>query len=223
VTVSLDLHVAGRDQRVTVRPTRLIVAGYTAKDEAAARAHIAELAAIGIPPPATVPAFYDLDPALLTTEAVIEVSGPATSGEVEPVLVRRGGQYYLAVGSDHTDRELERADIASAKAACPKPIGETVVELGELSTVRWDGLAASSTVDGRPYQDGDLGLLRSASELIERMGAVLGQISDDLVMFCGTLPLLDGEFVPGARWQLQLRTPEGATLSHEYHAKSRSA
>jgi len=58
-----------------VSPERHVAAGYTAKDEEAVAEHIAELARIGVPPPASVPAFYRLDPVLLTTEAVVEVAG----------------------------------------------------------------------------------------------------------------------------------------------------
>src|SRR3569833_3938732 len=117
------LHVRGSREQIVVAPDRLIVAGYTARDTAAVEQHIAELAAIGVPRPATVPAFYDLDAALLTTDGVVEVAGPTTSGEVEPVVIRHGGRFYLGVGSDHTARDLERTALALSQAACPKPIG----------------------------------------------------------------------------------------------------
>jgi len=94
---------------------RLVVAGYTGRDEATVKAHTQELAAIGIPPPDSVPCFYELDPSLLTTAPVIEVDSKHTSGEVEPVLIRHGGKYYLGIGSDHTDRDLQRVDIEASK------------------------------------------------------------------------------------------------------------
>ncbi|WP_018685849.1 DUF2848 family protein [Actinokineospora enzanensis] len=219
----LKLRVLGTDEMLTVTPARLVVAGYTARDEAVVAAHIAELAAIGVPPPATVPAFYDLDPALLTTDAVAAVSGPATSGEVEPVIVRHAGRYYLAVGSDHTDRELERVDIAASKAACAKPLGDSVVHLGpDLSTVEWDGLAADSSVDGWPYQRGSVATLRHPADLVARMTAALGPVDRDLVLFCGTLPLLTGEFTPGAYWRVHLELPAGPVLTHAYETKTRN-
>lgn len=216
-------------ESLRLRPRRLIVAGYTARDEASVRAHIAELAAIGVPEPATVPAFYDLDPGLLSTGASVAVAGPSTSGEVEPVIVRHGGRYYLAVGSDHTDRELERADITSAKAACPKPLGPAVVGIGErLAELDWDGLVAEATVDGRAYQRGSVGVLRHPEDTLERMvaalGPELGEPDADLVLFCGTLPLLTGEFDYGAQWRLRLTLPgePGGVLTHEYTATRRA-
>ncbi|GAB2983389.1 DUF2848 domain-containing protein [Amycolatopsis acidiphila] len=220
---ALPVHVAGTGERLTIEPERLVVAGYTAKDEAAVRAHIAELADIGVPPPSSVPAFYDLDPALLTADAVVEVGGRKTSGEVEPVVIRHGGRYFLGVGSDHTDRELEREDVAGSKAACPKPLGSVVADAGtDLSEVDWDRLLAGSTVDGRPYQEGSVSTLRHPAELVERMNAVLDvPCTVDLVLYCGTLPLPGGEFVYGSAWRVQLELPGGHTLAHAYETRTR--
>lgn len=56
---TLRLYVAHTEHTLDVTPERLIVAGYTARDEHAVAEHIAELAAIGVPEPASVPAFYE--------------------------------------------------------------------------------------------------------------------------------------------------------------------
>jgi 4-hydroxyphenylacetate 3-monooxygenase len=166
---TLRLTVAGSGERLPVRPERLVVAGYTAADEASVARHIEELAAIGVPPPPAVPMFYPLDPALLSTDARIRVPGPATSGEVEPVLVRHRGTYYLGVGSDHTDRVIERRDIAASKAACPKPVGGSVLEIGpDLSFPQWHEVQASCAVDGQPYQEGAVSSLRHPADLLDR-------------------------------------------------------
>ncbi|ASR39322.1 hypothetical protein BAY61_15605 [Prauserella marina] len=218
----LIFHVAGTGERLTVSPERLVIAGYTAKDETSVAAHIAELAEIGVPAPPSVPAFYDLDPALLTPEPVVEVSGAKTSGEVEPVIIRHEGRFFLAVGSDHTDREIERTGIAESKAACPKPVGGTVADIGSvrsgLSTLDWDGVLAEADVDGQPYQKGAISTLRYPSELLERMTATLGEVTGDLVLFCGTLPLPGGRFEYGTSWRIRVELPDGTALSHAYEA-----
>lgn len=217
----MDFVVMGSDEPLSVRPERLVVAGYTARDQASVARHIEELAAIGVPPPPAVPMFYDLDPALLSTDAHVEVGGAATSGEVEPVVVRHRGTYYLGVGSDHTDREIERTDIAASKAACPKPVGGDLVEIGtDLSFPGWDAIEARSDVDGRPYQAGAVSSLRHPAELVERMTATLGEIAGDLVLFCGTFALLGGTFVHGDTWSLSLSLPAGARLAHTYTTRS---
>jgi hypothetical protein len=217
--LSLSFTVAGGGQ-LSVRPDKLVVAGYTARDEASVRAHIAELAAIGVPPPESVPAYYDLDPALLTSAPVVDVDGASTSGEVEPVIIRADGRYFLAVGSDHTDRDLERTDIVLAKASCPKPVGATAVEIGaDLSELSWDALRATSGVDDRPYQQAGVATLRHPEELIERMTVAA---PGDLVLFCGTFPLLGGKFVFGDQWELSLSSPDGWVLSHAYATRRHS-
>lgn len=220
---SLTLRVAGSDQPLELRPERAIVAGYTGRDEQAVAEHIAELAAIGVPEPATVPAFYELDPALLTTAGVVPVAGTATSGEVEPVLIRHRDAYYLTVGSDHTDRELERQEIAAAKAACPKPLGDTAVALGtDLAQLGWDAISASSSVDDVAYQHGQLAGLRTPEDLLTRLAETVGQRDEDLVVFGGTLPLLTGEFVHGTHWLMKLDLADGTSLTHSYETKQRS-
>ena len=220
-----SLELFDGERSVAVHPTRLVVAGYTGRDETAVRAHIDELAAIGVAPPPEVPMLYELDTDLLTTDPRIRVDGAGTSGEVEPVLIRCAGQWYLGVGSDHTDRDLERADVAGSKAACAKPLGRRVVALPEgvadgAVDSDWDRIGATSTVDGVPYQDGKLSGLRLPSDLIPR---VVGDDDDggDLVIYCGTLPVIDGEFRVGAAWTCELALPSGVVLTHSYQVDRR--
>lgn len=229
----LRLATAGTGDAVVVRAERLVIAGYTARDEASVREHIDELAAIGVPPPPTVPMFYHLDPELLTTDDVVDVGGDLTSGEVEPVLVRAGGRWYLGVGSDHTDRDLEREDIGAAKAACPKPLGDVVVPLsGDLAAgaydARWDQAHTRCEVDDTLYQDGPVAALRQPSDLLPRLAAELASRGEDpeagdLVVFTGTLPLVGGEFRAGRSWQLELALGGPTVLTHRYDVNQRSS
>jgi hypothetical protein len=223
-TLPLKFSVSGTGKTLSVHPDRLIVAGYTGSDADAVAEHIAELAAIGVPPPATVPAFYDLDPGLLTTDGMVEVAGTDTSGEVEPVIIRQGDQFFLGVGSDHTDRLLERDSIAESKRVCPKPLGSTVVELpSDLTELDWDALRAESDVDGEPYQRGSLSALRTPADVLDRLATAIPDVSGDLVLFGGTLPLLTGGFRYGRRWLLRLELPDGSTLTHDYETKNRNS
>jgi 4-hydroxyphenylacetate 3-monooxygenase len=215
--MTLRLRVVGAGSAVTLDAYRLIIAGYTGRDAAAVARHIEELAAIGIPPPASVPAFFELDPTLVTSDAAVAIAGSNTSGEVEPVLVRHNGRHYLGVGSDHTDRDLERSDIAASKAACPKPVGERVIALPEdLAALDWDPVDVESDVNGRPYQRGSLASMRTPTDLLSRMTGALGDFADDLVMFCGTVPLLAGAFRPGRHWRVALRLDPNTILTHSY-------
>ena len=211
--MTLRFRPIGSDADITLDAPRLIIIGYTGRDAAAVAAHIAELAAIGIPPPASVPAFFELDSGLVTSDPVVTISGSNTSGEVEPVLIRHDGRRYLGVGSDHTDRDVERTDIAASKAACPKPVGHEVVALpDDLAALDWDAIKVESDVDGEPYQRGSLVSLRTLTDLLAQMTSTLGELEGDLVIFCGTVPLLTGAFRPGRSWRLQLQLDPTTTL-----------
>ena len=196
---------------------RVIVAGYTGRDEAQVRHHIEELAAIGVAPPAEVPMVYPMPTGLLTTATEFPIAGDNTSGEVEPVYIRHHGQWYLGVGSDHTDRTLETVDIGDSKRACPKPVGQQVTRITDWAGFDFDACQAASTVDGVVYQGGSLSGLRRPEALIDVLvGRDPSLVSGDLVVFGGTLPLLHGTFVAGAVWTLGITLPEGIELTHTY-------
>jgi hypothetical protein len=198
----------------------LVVVGYAGRDEATVRSHITELEAIGIAPPPQVPMLYELDAALLTAAEAVAVHGPATSGEAEPVLVRAQGRWYFALGSDHTDRALEAADIIRSKTACPKPVSRLAIKLsvdpaqGELDAA-WDTLLVSSDIDGVPYQESTLAALRVPSDLIARVRTVVND-DRDVVIFGGTFPLLTGEFRYGLVFGARMRTAQGIELRLRY-------
>lgn len=219
----ITVQVAGSGQSLALEPERLLIAGYTGRDVASVEAHIEELEAIGVPRPATIPAFYELDPGLLTTDPVIEVDGTETSGEVEPVLIRHRSRYYLGVGSDHTDRNMERLDIQASKGACPKPLGATVAALPEdLGESDWNAIGVNSLVDDQLYQSGSLASLRPPTDVLARLAESVGRVDGDFVIFVGTLPLVTGHFKHGTRWHLELQLPDGTSLSHSYEVKRKA-
>ncbi|MCR3720125.1 MULTISPECIES: DUF2848 domain-containing protein [Prauserella salsuginis group] len=203
-------------QPVDVTPGRLVVAGYTGRNQDAVRHHIEELAAIGVPEPDSIPAFYELDTGLLTVDETVEVGGRQTSGEVEPVLVRTDGRYYLTVGSDHTDRALERHDIKASKGACPKPVAGTVIDLGtQPESLPWDEITAACWLDGELYQDGTLAQLLPITQVLAEWDS-FGSGDVPLVLFGGTMPLLDGEFRFGREWRMRLHVPGQPAVEFTY-------
>lgn len=218
----LTFAVAGSTERVTLQDYTLVIAGFTGRNQAEVQHHIDELVAIGVPAPESVPSYYPLDTSLVSSAPDVQVHGANTSGEVEPVLIRHDGRLYLTVGSDHTDRDLERDSIAVSKAACPKPVGNTVVPLPD--GFDWDSVGATSTVDGKLYQKGTLASLRVPTDVLAAYSAATGNTDGDVIMFGGTLPLLDGQFVPGATWELSLELPDSVHLTHTYttHLSARS-
>jgi hypothetical protein len=208
---------------VVIAPTHLVVAGYTGRDQDAVRHHIEELAAIGVPEPETIPAFYPLDVSLLTVDRQIDVVGSATSGEAEPVLIRANGTYYLTVGSDHTDRELEVTGIQLSKAACPKPIASTIIELGSPpSLVDWDAIFVRSWVDGELYQEGTLASMLPITEVLAKWDQIANSADGAMVVFGGTRPLLDGTFRYGSDWRMVFEVPGHVPIELTYTVTTRS-
>jgi hypothetical protein len=213
--LSFDLHASQGRQRITFEPAALIVAGWTGRDEAALRHHIEELAAIGVPRPSSVPVFYRNSIHNLTQAPVLEVLGPNTSGDVEPVIVALEDQLCLTVGSDHTDRKAETQGIALSKQLCAKQLGRDLWKLDDV-VGHWDQLKMRSfaTIDGErlTYQDGALSGMRPPADLIARYGS----LAPNAVMYCGTVAAIGG-IRPATRFEMELEDPVlGRTLKHAY-------
>jgi hypothetical protein len=184
-----------------VHPSALIVAGWTARDADAVAHHIAELAEIGVPPPSETPLFYRAAASLLTRAERIEVVGRDTSGEAEPLLLRAEERLWLGLGSDHTDRTLERVSVAKSKQACAKPLASVLWPF-ESVVDRLDALELSAEIDeGRGwtlYQRGTLAAIRPLPDLLRA-----APLAEDAAMLCGTLPALGG-VRPAARFRMAL-------------------
>lgn len=200
------------EDRIGVAVAELVIAGWTGRDAAAVQHHIEELAAIGVPPPSSVPVYYRAAAANLTQAPVLQVLGPDSSGEAEPVLVSLADGLWLGLGSDHTDRKAEAAGIALSKQLCGKPVGTALWPLAEVED-HWDDLELTATIDGGvTYQHGRLGAMRHPRDLLARGPA----LPPGSAMFCGTLAAIGG-IRPAARFAMTLHDPVlGRTLSHAY-------
>lgn len=203
-----ERHSNGETDRAELVPKALIVAGWTGRDEKALRHHIEELAAIGVPRPSSVPVFYRISTANLMQAAQLEVLGPDTSGEAEPVIVAMHDGLWLGVGSDHTDRKAETMGIALSKQLCAKMVGKTLWRLDEV-VGHWDQLIlrAEVMIGGRrlKYQEGPLSAMRNPSDLMSRIGGE-AKFAAGTIMFCGTLGAIGG-IRPAAQFTALLEDP----------------
>jgi hypothetical protein len=209
--------IRGSDH-VRFEPSALIIAGWTGRDDAAVRHHISELAALGVPPPSSVPVFYRAAAANLTQAPRLEVLGPDTSGEVEPIIVALDDGLWLGLGSDHTDRNAERMGIAVSKQLCGKPVGSRLWRFDDVAG-HWDRLRvrAFATIGGgrQMYQEGALAAMRHPADLIGRLQQA-PTLSPRTIMFCGTLGAIGG-IRPATRFEMVLEDPvHGRTLEHAY-------
>lgn len=207
-----------------LKPRACLIAGWTGRDAAKVSEHIEELARIGVPRPSTTPLYYRAPAALLTQSPIIEVVGPETSGEAEPVIVDDGRQLWLGLGSDHTDRALETSSVAHAKVTCAKPLSEGLWPLSEVED-RLDELVLASEIspDGEQwtlYQQGSLSMILPLSDLIKGAPSKdQSRLGKGVVMYCGTLPAIGG--VRAAPWfRSTLYDPQTKrTLTLEYFAE----
>lgn len=199
---------------IEVNPQRVILGGYSARSAEVRQRHIDELRLIGIEPPAQVPAFWHVSNWLLTTGSEIQVQGERTSGEAEFALIRHGGETYVAVASDQTDREFETHSIPRSKQLCPKILSSDVLPLTEL-VERWDEVVIASEVsdDGEtwlPYQRSELAAMMDPQALIE---AASGRdaLEDGNVLLSGTIPLIDGVTRHLSHFRAILTVPDSTT------------
>ncbi len=193
----MDINVSGKS--ICATPKRLLIAGYTGKDQEAVKKHIDELKEIGVPAPPQVPMIYDLSTNLITTSPSISVVQESSSGEAEVIIINVKGKWYVGLGSDHTDRELETVSIQKSKQVCSKPISSQFWSLDDIEG-RWDEIEMRSwmIVDGvkKEYQTGTLGEFLHPKELLNIIEE-RGYYSEDMIVFCGTLPIVSGGFIYG--------------------------
>jgi hypothetical protein len=195
------------------RPTELVIAGWTGRDEQALRKHIRELEEIGVTPPRTTPIFYRVSSNLFCCSTEIQVSGPDTSGEVEFVLIQEGNQLNVAVGSDHTDRKAETIGVSLSKQLCAKPVSTEMWPYAEVRP-HWERLVLRSWADGELYQEGSVAAMRPPEDLLARY-----PLKPGWAMFCGTLAARGG-IRPAQRFRMELEDPVlKRTLRHEYGIK----
>ena len=217
----MTFHVDAVPRRFDVE--QLVIAGWTGRDREAVERHIAELAAIGVRRPRTIPCFHRLGTTLLTSASDVDVVGDDSSGEVEYVLVSAADGMYIGVGSDHTDRKVEAYGVTVSKQMCPKPIGPELWRLADVER-HWDRLMLRSRVTrgGQTilYQEGSVNNILAPGDLVAKFPDSPGTLPVGTMMFCGTLPV-QGAIGSGDRFEIELIDPvRQRSLQHEYSSRS---
>jgi hypothetical protein len=215
--------IAGSESRtVKFVPKRLVVAGWTGRDNEALQAHIDELGKLGVPAPTRTPTYMNLSAALLTTDDLIDIVGPESSGEVECVLFKYDTRLYVGVGSDHTDRAMEVHGIPASKQMCAKPVAPLIWRYEEVAD-HLDRLILRSwmTVNGvrRVYQEGALGDNRNIMDILQGIPADDGLELDGCCLFCGTFEAKGG-IAYGERFEFEIEDPLlDRRINHSYRLR----
>ena len=198
----------GRKQPLEFEARRLLLAGFTGRNQESVLKHVEELKGHGVAAPDKIPAYYPVPRDLATIDDEIEVLGGSTSGEVEVVLLFWKGSIYVGVGSDHTDRDLERVSIAKSKVMCSKIISKELWNYEEVKGT-WDGITLRSWIEEggqkKLYQEGSLSGFLPPDELIRQAGK---QTKDNdvegMVLFLGTLATLGKSLIFSDKFEGEL-------------------
>ncbi|MEY9964186.1 2-keto-4-pentenoate hydratase/2-oxohepta-3-ene-1,7-dioic acid hydratase in catechol pathway [Streptacidiphilus sp. MAP12-16] len=221
---------------VPVTVTALLNAGYSGRDRRQVAAHVAELAALGVPAPGRTPAVYPVAPYLAVQDGVVPVQHGRTSGEAEWAMVIAGPDprdVLLTVASDHTDRDLETYGVGWSKQAGPDVLGRGAWRLADVCD-RLDTLTLTAWV----ASGADPSLRTADSAAVRNEGSVIqrGTLADLLpphywlaelakrglhqpgtVLLSGTIPMLRGVDQFADHWRVALADPmTGRTLECAY-------
>lgn len=199
----------GKTTRAASFPVaRMYNLGSATRKAETAVAHQEEVAKEGIRIALDVPAprIYPIATHSLTTGGEVEAQCSHTSGEVEIVLLV-ADQLYVGVGSDHTDRALEKTSIPWSKQATPNVLAPVMWPF-EAMRARWDDCVMRSWVDGRLYQDVPVAAFLHPDDVLRIVRErVPGMPKRDVLIFCGTIVSLDKALGFGKRWEIEMEDP----------------
>jgi len=189
----LEFNINGNPGEVlTFEVKKIINAGYTGRNQEEVQKHIDQLKEKGIPAPDKTPTYFAKFNDRITQDATIEVLDETDHfGEAEYVLLCAGDEIYVAAGSDHTDRKLEKDDIPKSKQLYPNTISKDVWRLSEIKNY-WDEIILRGWVEieGRKvvFQEEPLAALLGPYDLIERVKKIVELPSQEgLVIYSGTV------------------------------------
>jgi len=217
IDVAIEPLSGPREQR-TIEVARMVNLGSATREAQTAVAHQEEVAKHGIHIAFDVPAprIYPIATHALTTSDEIEVQTAETSGEVE-IVIYRDDRVYVGVGSDHTDRALERTSIPWSKQACANVLAPVLWPFDEIRA-QWDGCVMRSRVDGRLYQDVGVAAFLHPDDVLAMLAErAPGLPERGLMVFCGTIVSVDKRLGFGSRWEFEMEDPAaGRAIRHGY-------
>jgi hypothetical protein len=220
---SLILEGKAGKKEVSFEIKGAILCGYTGRDQSAVKRHIEELKKEGVKPPPSVPTFYPKPPQGIALEGGMDVEGQETSGEVEYVLLANPKGIWVGLGSDHTDRELERLDILKSKQVCPTILSHSLWMYEELRG-HWDKIEIRSwaTTAGKKilYQESTLATILPPEELIRLVQQKVRGSLEGIAIYSGTPPLKTDGIIFADRFEGELYDPilkRKLTLHYSIH------
>ncbi len=197
----------------------LVCSGWVGKDQKALQAHIEELGKLGIPGPDRIPIYMNFSTYLLTTDDEISVVSSQSSGEIEYVLLCKGEEIWVTVGSDHTDRDVETKSIPGSKQMYAKWLAPECWPYLEVKD-HWDKLVLRCWVhkDSQKtlYQEAPLASILGPEELLDKMPNRGGIKGKGFVLYSGTIATASG-LIYGDSYELEMEDPVAKrTIKSQY-------
>ena len=189
--VELTFRIEGRSPEVLPFPvSRVLNGGFAGRDQTQVRAHIEELAHLGVKDPGETPTFYPLVSTAVSQTTDLEVVTDAGNwGEAEPVILFGKEGLLLTVGSDHTDRDLEGFSIIKSKQVYPNLVAQEAWRYEEVLP-HWDDIMLRAWVgEGRTslFQEAPLAALMRPEELVAKATSLIDGDPTGTVFFLGTV------------------------------------
>ncbi|WP_090683448.1 DUF2848 family protein [Paraburkholderia phenazinium] len=226
---AFDILRQGSSDAINVPINRLIVAGWTGRDQRAVRRHILELDERGVPGPETIPIFWRVPASRLTRADEIDGLGTANSGAVAFVLFQHEGELYVSVGSDHTGSDVVAREATVSKQMCDKPVAMEAWPFSEVAS-HWDHIFLRAWIveDGERtlYQDGQVSALLDPAVLLDALTECEQGFGDGTLIYSGTFDLI-GERCLAPRLEVEMYDPVlERSITHGYnivhgHAEAR--
>lgn len=187
--------LSGMEEEISIDYQNVLVIGYAGRNIEKTMEHIKELEEeLGVAPPKMIPTIFECSRELITQSVDVKFVGEQTSGEVEYIIIVKGEEIYIGLGSDHTDRKLESISVPKAKQVCPKPICKDVWDYKDLKE-HWDDikLVSYQNINGEEvkYQDGKLADILPVEKILDVLEERIGDVSNSII-YSGTVPVLDG-------------------------------
>lgn len=209
-------------QKVGVGVRTVLNAGYAGRSQDDVAAHVAELAAMGIPAPTSTPCLYPVAPYLASQTSEVPVQHGRTSGEAEWALVITRDDVLLTAACDHTDRDLEVHGVAWSKQAAPDVLSRQAWRLADVAD-RIDTLTITAWVrndgDWTEIQRGTFSDLLSPQYWLDILPA-RDLYAPGTVLLSGTIPMHGGVDQFAEAWRVELADPAtGRTISLEYEVR----
>lgn len=210
--------LSGADVSRTITVIRNYNLGSATRNPDSAKAHQDEVADAGVAIALDIPAprIYPIAVEALTTGREVQVQCDRTSGEVEIVLVV-ADQLYVGVGSDHTDRILEKTSIPWSKQVCSNVLAPTLWPFEEVRG-HWDDCILRSAVDDEPYQEVSVAAFLHPDDILAILRDRVRELPErDYLVFCGTYVSIGKVLKFGESWSFELEDPtSGRRIAHSY-------